>query len=327
MFKKYPEIENHYRQKFIDRFFDLYPELQHEFFEITEKLDGANFSIVCHADGSIKFHTRTGIEPDTKFFGWREVFESEEMQTYLAQMKEFSLRFNKTIQFVGELFGKGIQGRVDYGEKKWRWFYIIEHRNNTESRIVPIQEEKNYFFESIIYLRVPTITIRNLENDFNSLLTSLDEKYLKTNSIFTPLEKSDQVNQKEGLVIRPKSRDYFSPVGAIFIVKQKNEKFKENVIKKTKTIKVYSHEYHNLIPLGLSYVSKNRTLSLFSKEGEIDSPKEIGKYIKLYSADVFNDFLKLDEYQEKYDALSKEEQKVFNKAINKEIVQELNSHL
>lgn len=58
-----------------------------------------------------------------------------------------------------------------------------------------------------------------------------------------------------------------------------------------------------------SYITENRLLSVFSKEGQIQSPKEIGKYIKLLLTDAQDDFLKDNDISH----LDKQQQKdVFN---------------
>jgi hypothetical protein len=42
--------------------------------------------------------------------------------------------------------------------------------------------------------------------------------------------------------------------------------------------------------LFLPYINENRVLSVFSKEGEIQRPEQIGQYIKLVMEDAKEDF-------------------------------------
>ena len=73
----------------------------------------------------------------------------------------------------------------------------------------------------------------------------------------------------------------------------------------------------------LPYVNENRVLSVFSKEGEISEPNEIGHYIKMVVEDAINDF------EKDYDCsgLDKNQRKQIFKSGNKEIVKVLEKYL
>ena len=116
-------------------------------------------------------------------------------------------------------------------------------------------------------------------------------------------------NFAEGVVIRPYIKDYVSRGGSTFILKKKHPKFAEkNAEKKPKVIR------EDLAKLNLEfrgYINKNRIESVFSKEGEIEDIKQIGKYIKLALADAREDFVK--DYEDEIAELDKGElKKVFN---------------
>ena len=56
-----------------------------------------------------------------------------------------------------------------------------------------------------------------------------------------------------------------------------------------------------------TYITENRLYSVFSKYGQIESVKEIGKYISLLTEDARQDFMK--EYKEKFDPLTDREKR------------------
>ncbi len=335
MFKKYPEIENSYQKKFVDRFFEKYPGLSVEHFIVTEKLDGANFSVVFHSNGDMRYYTRNGRLADDGFYDWKSAFQDQDIQNFLEAMKAYSIRTKKTLQFVGELFGRGIQNRVYYGEEKyWRWFGIIDHTG--ESRVLSFHEEEDLIhdcvfskpFINLLNLYVPTLCFDIDITKFSNIKEMIGSILIRRNSLFPSILQMSfrEPNLMEGVVIRPKGKDYYSAVGDIFILKYKNEEFLEDgKIKVKKENKVYSPELNNLLTIGLGFINVNRSLSLFSKEGEIDRSSQIGEYIRLYAEDFFKDFMK--EYDEAYSALEKKEQKDFNKVINKQIVKELKRFL
>ena len=76
----------------------------------------------------------------------------------------------------------------------------------------------------------------------------------------------------------------------IYFIKKKNEAFTEveNRKKKHKEVDLTLLQKKETF---LNYININRIKSVFSKEGEIESIKEIGKYIKLVLEDARNDFM------------------------------------
>ena len=71
------------------------------------------------------------------------------------------------------------------------------------------------------------------------------------------------------------------------------------------------------------YINKNRVLSVFSKEGEIEDPKDIGRYIQLVVQDAQEDFLGDNPQIDIPDNMKKH---IFNK-YNKKIVDVLREYL
>jgi Rnl2 family RNA ligase len=331
MFKKWVDIENHYRSKYINKFFSTYPDLYNELFYITEKIDGANFSIIISSDQEIKFAKRSGIlNKDSKFYDYETIFyPNEETSNYNKSLSIFikSLLYNYVsknnciIQLVGELFGKGIQKRVYYGEGKyWRWFatYKDQVLLSLDDEISLI-DDIGFSWSDVLDFRVPLVgTFQlNKEETFEERLNNIN---INRNSLLTPPDYKED-NLMEGVVIRP-SRDYYIGHDR-FIIKYKNEKFKDVQKKNKKPKKKVSEEVRNVVNTIVGYVNENRTKDLFSKHGEINEPNQLGEYIKYYLEDVYNEYNKEHSLEE----FSKEDKKYINKQLTNEIVKELRNYL
>ncbi len=354
MFHKWTEIINHYQEKEINNFFLYNQGLKEETFVVTEKVDGSNFSFLFKSDGSYQVYKRKGIA-ENNFYNWNKILEDKYIEDFIRKVLFYCKQKNKSLQFVGELFGKGIQKRIYYGESVyWKWFAIYEifpddsihlyslcdeiklindilstytifniGKTLVNSSVIPDLLVTNYRNNSIDFLRVPILYKSTGKNNLFDLFKRIN-KIIRQNSKLTP-ENYDKFNLMEGMVIRPYERDYFHN-HKTFIIKYKNPEFADILKKKKiKINKVYSEDLQNLINIGGDYINKNRTLDLFSKEGEMGNMKQLGNYIKLYAYDFFNDFYK--DYLQKYKNLKKEEQKIFNKQINLLIVRELKNKL
>ena len=277
-FKKYNSIENSYRAAFIERWVNNCPELLLEKFIVTEKIHGANFSIMITKD-SIEYGKRTSkLESGESFFDWENVVVKYEDIFKKIQLHLISEGL-ESIRLFGELFGSNIQKGVDYGrEKQIRIFdaYINENML-TQSQLIDLL---NYL--EIFEMFVPIIGIfdsleeaLSVDITFNSTLNNLDD------------------NICEGVVIKPFDKLYKSTDGTPFYLKKKNEKFSEkNRSKKVVTDFSKSKEYQKEIEVYTSYLNTNRLDSIFSKFGRIEEPSQIGKYIKYMLDDAKDDYLK-----------------------------------
>ena len=120
-FKKYGSIENSYRNKFISRFDGRFePDTK---FVVMEKLHGANFQIVIEPDNKVTYCSRKRIlEPDEKFFDYQNTIKKLDLYHAI----NFSDETNTTVQLFGELFGRGVNKGIDYGEgKQIRFFDLV----------------------------------------------------------------------------------------------------------------------------------------------------------------------------------------------------------
>ena len=267
-FKKYNSIVNHYDNKSISRLLYTNPGAEDIQYEITEKIDGANFAVYIGADGSHSFARRNGMigEDDNfmKCYVATEAMPLEYIKTELRRMFD-----NLDIVLYGELFGKGILGRINYGQGRYLRFYDLVingimqpphvirdvfHAIGQAEYLVPLLGYAKSFQEAIDW-------------DVEIASTEFDDKM-------------------EGIVIKPTTVLY-NKEGGRFIIKKKSEAFMETRCKKLNRTKVEATlrqiEFAN-------YITESRLISVISKEGEPESPSDIGKYIKLLIDDAIEEF-------------------------------------
>lgn len=279
-FKKYPSIENSYQNKAIDYVLAKNPELKDCIYVIREKLDGANIQLLFTPNQPMKVGKRTTfLEPTDSFY---DIWNT--LKKYESDIQRIQNHVNKTaseFRFYGELYGQGIQKRVFYGPEK----YISLFDCFVDD--VPLNQ---FDFEDL----TTELFIDHLMPPFIKYIGTLKEA-LKFNPEILSLSQFRRTgdimedNFAEGVVIQPYGRN----VNTRFLLKIKGEKFKE-IEKKPKLPKEnkFSDEVMQINELFTTYVNINRVKSIFSKHGEIDSPKDIGKYIKLVLEDAKADFLK-----------------------------------
>lgn len=308
-FKKYPSIENSYREKNIHWWKSQYPEIVDEKYIIVEKIHGANFQIIINKD-DVKYASRNRILEDGEGF-----------YNYLDTMDDCSDLINKLQNIVvdkgieamrvyGELFGANIQKGVDYGDEvKFKIFDIyFDDKLLTQMEAVDLLiaiDSVNYFVP-IIQIVHGLEDAMNFNEDFDTNLFELPN------------------NNAEGIVIKPYEKVYQDKQGSVFYLKKKSDKF----LQRQKSKKVYaveSSEMARMWEIYSEYLNDNRVQGIFSKYGEIEHSKDIGKYIRLVLEDAKEDFLK--DNIEEYDKLdNKDKNRVFS-ITGKHIVPILQSYL
>jgi len=310
MFKRYNSIENHYRQKYILNSLSQQPELENCKYSIREKVDGANVQFFFQKGKKMEVGKRSSFlkEEDSFYDIWSVVARNDSI---LQRFQDFVDAGDFKLRVYGELFGPAIQNRVDYGPIKNILFFDIE----LDGQMVSQQK-----FEEIMKLL-------NLEDEMVPLVGYADSltEALNFSCDFDSKVIAKENNPAEGIVIKPYEKEYTMGNGSRFLLKKKSEKFKEKE-SKGKAPKVEENLPQEVVSLMLEfrgYVNKNRVLSVFSKHGEIESPKEIGKYIQLVMDDAKEDFLKDNELPEGLE--KKVEKKIFN--VGGHIVNLLKEHL
>jgi len=302
-FKKYISLENHYQQKYIDIFLEIYPELKNETYIIQEKIHGANIQLDFDSKGNFKYGKRTSfVEVDQKFYNIHNVIKDYDL--FIQVMKDHAVREGCELRIYGELYGSKVQKGVDYGIEGQKLLFFDASVNGlylTPREFISLMTD--YGFKDYV---VPTVEIAG------SLQEALD-----CNTEFSSLVNPIPDNICEGVVIKPYNKQYFSPVGSIFYIKKKNEKFKEinkpkdkNQMPK-KPLTEYEQKALKLNKIFKGYITKNRIEGIFSKYGEIEEPKQISEYIKYVLEDAKEDFLK--DHEIDFEVFNKKEEKmIFN---------------
>jgi len=278
-FKKYSSIDNSYQGKAVIHWLRNFPELKDVVFVLREKLDGANIQFYFEPKKVMKVGKRTSfLTEGTSFFGiWALIPKYE---TLFTKFQEYAESNNQSIRVFGEIFGPGINGRVDYGDdKQFRIFdiYIDE--------VLLCQYDLEKFLKNLDTqdMLAPEVTV----------VTGL-EKALEVSPEFVSKILNKEDNFAEGFVIQSYHKVYRLTSGERFIFKKKGDKFKEreNNGAKIKTKKELHPNIIRLVGLFSEYINENRILSIFSKHGTIESSKQIGDYIRLVLTDAKEDFLK-----------------------------------
>ena len=144
----------------------------------------------------------------------------------------------------------------------------------------------------------------NYPNEFDSFIP-----------VWLGMPKLDVPNICEGTIIKPIVNTYLNN-GKRVVLKNKNDKFKEKAHANDRQPKIveYSDNLNKCIEEVALYVTKNRLDNVLSKD-VYELPKEMGRLMKNYAADVLDDFIKDNE--EIYNLLEKGELKILKKNLGK----------
>jgi len=313
-FKKYNSITNHYNVKvfkdIIARNYDLLPDTIE--FEITEKIHGANFSLL--VEDTIQFARRNDVLQDGKFYGYKDVFDD----TYIPLFDSLRRIANTygTVQLYGELFGENIQKGVCYGSKRFLWYAL-----RINGHLVPTKEA-DILLEDIAYLKVPVIghMVYDKTTDIEDFIENIPYRFT---SRLTPSDCTTE-NICEGVVAVPYN---IIPLfgDTYFAIKKKNSEFLDKKSeKRVRLPKEVSEQVQDVLEEITTYVNSIRTDDLMSKLGELENIRDIGKYASAYFEDVITDF---NNETDVYMSMSKEDQKEIKKKLSTLIFTELKRYL
>lgn len=293
MFRRYPEINSTYHNKRIQQHLGYNPYAQDSTYIYQIKYDGSNIQLIFEPDEYVQIAKRSGILPEGENFnGILDIIDRyRDLIEYFEGISSFT---GKCFNLYGEIYGQGIQRRIDYGPDKYIRFFDLA----IDGEILPFQEVK----EDYSYL--------------------VDNYYVET---YGPISYNEIFNLEvpeghEGVVIKP--YEMADRNERPLVLKLKNEKFSEKG-GKTKKIKEPDPVVEETKQKFLPFINENRVKSVFSKEGEIDDDSQIGKYIELVMKDAINDF----EKEEDISHISKNQFKQVKKDASKEIVPILKKYL
>lgn len=298
-FLKYPKIKNTCNEKSLMRIMKQYPDFFEQSFILLEKIDGANFQVFFDEENDdILYGKRSSFLDflNDDFFDFQDTM-SEYLST-LVEMKELvQKKYGEgNVRFFGELFGQGIQKRINYGDKKRFLIFDVLH----DDRFLPWSEIVNLFKDYKDFFVSPISVIKNFEEheiiDVEKLISA----------------DSPSKDLAEGFIIKPYEKIYYDKgYGGPIFFKKKSDKFIEKgklQKPKTYTNKKLTGKVRELSIAFSELINENRVKSIYSQHGVIKEPKQIGEYIKLVINDAKEDFL--EDYREDLKELDKKEAKI-----------------
>ena len=268
----------------------------HNFFANGILVHNSNISVYFQPHTPMLYGKRTSWLMHTeKFYDIHNTIK--EYQDLWNIIQNIADKEGKTIRLFGEYFGGNIQKGVDYGREKRIMFF----NGYVNDKLLTPSEFRN------LNWGLPYVPLLDIVGDFKTAIeynTELDSRVL-----------GEANNEMEGVVIMPFDKIYRSPVGELFHIKKKNKKFKE-VAGELKRRKQKLQKEGNPLVRKLNdefrkYINENRLQSVFSKHGEIESIKDMGKYIRLLLEDAQIDFEK-DKVDEIAELEPKDLKKVYN---------------
>lgn len=297
-YSKYGKTKNVTDGKSLRQWLAKFPELDGQDYVITEKIDGSNFQLIFTKGEDLRFGSRNNeLDIMDNFFDFQNAVlvqyadNIEKLQTYVDTCHDVD-----QIQLFGELFGGGIQRRINYGPEKQ---YLPFHMK-VDGRPVSYWDADQILRDSGIdpdgwwvpLLYAPTATNsleRALAFDVEGVETHASQGDNLTGNLFI-----------EGVVIEP-ATNVFSiyheedDTTARFMLKKKSEVFCDlSLVKHKKTPQFHvSDEGKHLMDVWTGMFNDNRMQDLCSKMGRPTEMQQMGEYIKALIADVREDFVNL----------------------------------
>ena len=285
-FKKFPSLENTYRQKEIDMVENL--GYSNEPYIVTEKVHGANFSFwLSEVDGEVNIRCakRTSfIDEGEKFFNYKPVLEKyktnlEELFHYMKDTRNVEL-----VVIYGELFGGNIQSGMCYNlEQDFIAFDLSYNGVTHNNKVVSYGILKNFEIPTIPVIGIyPTLSeALEVQESFTSLLCRED------------FDGKEEHKESEGVVIEPVTPHWY-PSGSRVYFKKKTKRFLERGGKSNVTHKSLEElpvELKSILTTAFEYITQPRFEAVCSKIGEV-TIKDIGKVIGLMTQDILIDMQK-----------------------------------
>ena len=302
MFRKYPSLINHYQMKAIN---DATLTCRSKSFVIQEKLDGANFQLYITNDDVVFGKRNSLLGDNASFFNFQQAVAKRQAEITRIQQSLKDNPYADSYIVYGELFGGNTQTRVSYQEDRdIKIFDIVIVRDKTEYSMpwhsVELFAQCHDFEDMLVPVFGYTDTLEEaLGFDVENRETLVgDDEY-------------NPYNNKgiEGVTIRPADECALD-----YRIKKKSKAFADKAgVKAPKQYDPSSDECKEITSLFEGYINTNRVADYFSKEGVIESPSQIGDYIRGILADAKEDFFK--DHKEPFLQLDdKEKKRVFSPA-------------
>ena len=299
-FKPFPSIEDCKKKSYIDRMFKLDPELSEARYVVSEKLDGANFTVMINED--IRYFSRNReVRAENPFFDAPTTFKKyqedfQKIQSALGSMKceSFTLR--------GEYFGAGINRRIGYGEKKFAPF-IIEKNGKPQTH-----QQFRAFMEGMQFTELKPVPLLLTDVSFEEALAFDPENLVTRARTDTQAPTTQAVASApptvhdfiEGVVIQP--CNYLIKGERPFLLKKRAKQYLEierkgdrigkSNQKGAQASQPDTKTDDNAFSHFSDYVTENRLINVISHHGELTSKEKLGFYINKMIQDAKKDYCK-----------------------------------
>lgn len=284
-FKKFPSLENTYRQKEIDMVENL--GYSNEPYIVTEKVHGANFSFwLSEVDGEVNIRCakRTSfIDEGEKFFNYKPVLEKYK-ENLIDLYQDLAV---DTLVVYGELFGGNIQSGMCYKEDQDFVAFDVVGSNDGNYQVI----SKDVVFELLETYNIPTIPVIGI---YPTLSESLEVQESFTSLLCREdFDGKEEHKESEGVVIEPVTPRWY-PSGSRVYFKKKTKRFLEKGGKPNVTHKSLEElpvDLKSILTIAFEYITQPRFEAVCSKIGEV-TIKDIGKVTGLMTQDILIDMQK-----------------------------------
>lgn len=328
-FIKYPDIENSYRQEFVDKIKEMgYGDID---YIVTEKIHGANSQVAYDINTGEFFYGKRSefLEEGEHFYNLRAVIKGYEKsiadmaQRLKRDLGEFGQRLESMTVF-GEICGGSyphpdvvkdknaskVQKGVFYSPKNvWLAFDIAYTIADVER---PFFLSYGKFDFYCMMHNIPSVPCIILVESLDEALAVANDRESSVYKLYD-LPKLDN-NIMEGVVIRPFDLDTWFGMSRL-VLKNKNEHFKEKAAAKDDIPKEIPEQVKAACEELSQYINTNRVHNVISHIGEV-TPKDIGRVIKEMSQDVLADYRK---EHDALDKLEKQDEKMVTKFLGSEV--------
>ena len=226
MFKKFPSIENTYREIQVARWLKLFPEIASVTFTITEKIHGTNVQFIFdqekYAEEVVLASRGHVLKENESHYGLRDTLLLPKYKRLINAIQNYGLETNLKLNIYGEFFGGSLMSGIDYGNhKRIRCFAAT-----INGKFLPTSDFKILLEKLKLPLHDYMVPMIDLVHGLDKALKYPIESII---SRFTPdpLIKKYSKNPKnliEGIVISPTYYTYEETyTSKIFLLKKKND--------------------------------------------------------------------------------------------------------
>jgi hypothetical protein len=256
---KYPKIKNHTDKNLINQWLLKLPNLLDIDYIGQLKYDGSNVSIEFKKNQDFKIFTRNNrLGGNGDFMGFREILSKPKYQVFLNKIQAWLDIHNilQSINLFGELYGPGVQKRINYGKERAIKFFDVYF----DSKLQSVAELNNLFKQL----------------DALDFLVEILLKDVCFKEMINLAEKISNSTDIEGFVIKPLNYVFLDNENLPFYIKVKSKKFMDidkNLIDdkelKTNTIELQNtdkeSDTNTVLNNILSCLNQNRILDCRSK--------------------------------------------------------------